>query len=92
MSGEQVEDLLVVELNERDSDERLNGIPDPQVVEDVVESSRDDPEFAVLQTNKERKTSIKEGSAEVVLALLPQQLWVRFSAFPKQKFILMLKR
>ena len=48
MAGEQVEDLLVVELNERDSDERLNGIPDPQVVEDVVESSRDDPEFAVL--------------------------------------------
>ena len=55
VAGEQVEDLLVVELNERDSDERLNGIPDPQVVEDVVESSRDDPEFAVLQTNKERK-------------------------------------
>ena len=48
VAGEQVEDLLVVELNERDSDEGLNGIPDPQVVEDVVESSRDDPEFAVL--------------------------------------------
>ena len=49
VAWEQVEDLLVVELDERDSDEGLNGVPDPQVVEDIVESSRDDAEFAVLK-------------------------------------------
>ncbi len=45
---EQIEDFFVVEFDERDPDERLDGVADSQVVEDVAQSARDDSQFAVL--------------------------------------------
>ena len=53
ISREQVKDLLVVELDEGDSDERFDGIANPQVVENVIEGARDDAQFAVLNIHRQ---------------------------------------
>jgi len=51
-SREKIEEFFVVELDKADTDEGLDGIADPQVVEDVVDGAGNDSQlFLLLKTS-----------------------------------------